>query len=146
MSYTFTLTRRGIIVIKARIQVTTHITSPCPAIASSWAMEQQLTDNVAVPVLCPYMVIHDDDVMHKNCNVHIFREIMDIMVKGSGSIKEGWAEDGKLCSHLEWPYLFCQLNDVYVADLPLFVRDVHSFFGANVWFSIHSSRGIQKCI
>ena len=42
--------------------------------------------------------------MHKNCNVHIFREIMDIMAKGSGSIKEGRAEDGKLCSHLEWPY------------------------------------------
>ena len=28
---------------------------------------------------------------------------MDIMVKGSGSIREGRAEDGKLCSHLEWP-------------------------------------------
>ena len=26
------------------------------------------------------------------------------MVKGSGSIREGRAEDGKLCSHLEWPY------------------------------------------
>ena len=39
----------------------------------------------------------------KYCNVRIFRKIMDIMVKGSGSIREGRAEDGKLCSHLEWP-------------------------------------------
>ena len=57
--------------------------------------------------MCPYMVMREvviDEVMHKNCNVHIFREIMDIMAKGSGSIKEEWAEDGKLCSHLEWPY------------------------------------------
>ena len=69
---------------------------------------------MAVPALCPYiiMVMHEvvvNDVMHKNCNVHIFREIMDIMAKGSGSIKEGRAEDGKLCSHLEWPNKFSKI-------------------------------------
>ena len=42
------------------------------------------------------MYMHEavvDDVMSKTCNVHIFRDIMDMMV---GSIKEGRAEDVKL--------------------------------------------------
>ena len=41
---------------------------------------------------------------------------MDIMVKRSGSIRDGRAVDGKLRSHLEWPYSSSQdpqkINDI----------------------------------
>ena len=41
-----------------------------------------------------------DDIVD---NFEIFQIIMVIMVKWRGRLGRGWAEDGKLQSHLEWP-------------------------------------------
>ena len=45
------------------------------------------------------------------------------MIKQSGNIRERRAVDGKLRSHLEWPYTVAIAYNIIVLNAPFFTRD-----------------------